>query len=323
MAAIPTRVLLTESQLADDFVAAFEARDLPERFFYWFPLSVRAWLELCSDREYRNYVRSRSLIATSAAEIAGLVPDGPAEVLSLGSGQGDKDLILVEALRGKGGRVSYTPVDTSQALLELACGSALAAGVPAEAVKADVTDPRQLDSLRAGPDEPPRLVMLIGNTLGAFDPMTAARTLGGVLREDDLLLVDGEIFDPEATIGGYDNPLNRRFAWAPLHAVGIGDEDGTLSFAQTDDPTTPGLHFVTKWFEAARAVDVRLGGQAFRLEAGERIDMSRSGKYADGAFERILGEAGLDVRWQGLSEDGRFTMALVARADAGQDPRPS
>lgn len=128
------------------------------------------------------------------------------------------------------------------------------------------------------------------------------------------MLVDGEIFDPEATIGGYDNPLNRRFAWAPLHSVGIEDGDGTLSFDQADDPATPGLHFVTKWFEAGRDLGVRLGGQSSRLAAGERTDMSRSGKYAPGALERILEDAGLDVRWRGLSLDGRFTMVLAGPA---------
>src|SRR6059036_1211854 len=113
--------LLTENDLADEFVAAFRARRFAEKFFYWFPLSVRAWLALCSDGAYRNYVRSRSLIAQSADDLARTVSPGPLEVLSLGSGQGDKDLLLMNALRQRGVRVSYVPVDSSQALLELAC----------------------------------------------------------------------------------------------------------------------------------------------------------------------------------------------------------
>ena len=34
--------LLTENALADEFVAALHARRFDEKFFYWFPLSVRA-----------------------------------------------------------------------------------------------------------------------------------------------------------------------------------------------------------------------------------------------------------------------------------------
>src|SRR3989449_3864401 len=55
---ISIHALLTENALADEFVSAFHARRLPEKFFYWFPLSVRAWLALCSDGAYRNFVRS-------------------------------------------------------------------------------------------------------------------------------------------------------------------------------------------------------------------------------------------------------------------------
>src|SRR5207253_11231765 len=122
--------LLTENELADEFVAAFHARRFAEKFFYWFPLSVRAWLALCSDGAYRNYVRSRSLIAQSADRLADFVQAGSLEVLSLGSGQGDKDLLIMNALSRHGVRVSYVPVDTSLALLELACQGALGAGLP-------------------------------------------------------------------------------------------------------------------------------------------------------------------------------------------------
>jgi hypothetical protein len=36
-------VVLTEADLAQEFTDAFEARDLPEKFFYWFPRSAADW----------------------------------------------------------------------------------------------------------------------------------------------------------------------------------------------------------------------------------------------------------------------------------------
>ncbi len=313
---IPVQALLTENDLADEFVSAFRARRLPEKFFYWFPLSVRAWLALCSDGAYRNFERSRSLIARSAGELAGSFPPGPLEVLSLGAGQGDKDLILLRALAQRGVRVSYLPVDTSQALLEMAVRGALDAGIAAQGLKADFMRPDHLAALAAEPETPPRLVLVIGNTLGAFDPVIAACDVAALLRPGDLLLADGELYAGDATLAGYDNPLNRRFAWAPLHAVGIRDGDGELVFETRDDHRFPGLHLISKHFRADRDVEALMGGggETLRLAAGERLAMSHSYKYVASTFLRILAGAGLAVRWQGTSDDGRFLMTLAGRA---------
>ena len=311
---IAIQALLTENELADDFVASFRARRLAERFFYWFPLSVRAWLALCSDGAYRNFVRSRSLIAQSARDLARLTAFGPLEVLSLGSGQGDKDLLLLDALRENGTRASYVPVDASQALLEMACGGAQGAGFPALGIKADFSRADHLAALAADPESPPRLVMVVGNTLGAFDPIAEARALRGLLRREDLLIVDGELYAGAQTVAGYDNPLNRRFAWAPLAAVGIGEADGDIVFEDTIDQRLPGLHPLAKHFLARRDVGALLGGESMALRAGERVAMNHSYKYDEAAFLRLLAEAGLDVRWQRKSDDGQFLMVMAAPA---------
>ena len=308
---IAIQALLTENELADDFVASFRARRLAERFFYWFPLSVRAWLALCSDGAYRNFVRSRSLIAQSAHDLARYLRPGPLEVLSLGSGQGDKDLLLLEALRENGIRVSYVPVDASQALLEMACGGAQGAGFPALGIKADFSRSDHLAALAADPESPPRLIMVVGNTLGAFDPIAEARALRGLLRREDLLIVDGELYAGAQTVAGYDNPLNRRFAWAPLAAVGIGEADGDIVFEDAADQRMPGLHPLSKYFLARRDVAPFLGGESLALSAGERVAMNHSYKYDEAAFLKLLKDAGLDVRWKARSDDDRFLMVLA------------
>jgi len=307
--------LLTETDLAADFTASFAARRLAEKFFYWFPLSVRAWLALCSDGAYRNYVRSRSLIARSAGDVIGAIPSGVVEVLSLGSGQGDKDLLVLQAMARRGDlRASYVPVDTSQSLLELACRGAFDAGFATRGIKADFTRPDHLAALAAPAATPPRLVLLVGNTLGAFDPLAEARELHDLLRPQDLLLVDGEIYDARRTVAGYDNPLNRRFAWAPLEAVGIGAADGDLVFEDVIDERRPGLHVVRKHFQAKREVAAKLGGEEQLVRAGERLAMNHSYKYDVDAFPRILTEVGLTIRWRGQSEDQRFQMVLAERS---------
>src|SRR6202050_873576 len=44
-------VVLSEADIAEDFVEAVEARDLPEKFFFWFPRSAAEWSALIGDPE--------------------------------------------------------------------------------------------------------------------------------------------------------------------------------------------------------------------------------------------------------------------------------
>ena len=62
-------VLLSEDQIAQEFLAVLASHELPEKFFYWFPLSVRAWINLCSDGAYRNFVRSHSVLQNHAEDL--------------------------------------------------------------------------------------------------------------------------------------------------------------------------------------------------------------------------------------------------------------
>ena len=117
-------ILLSEDQIAQEFMNALELHDLPEKFFYWFPLSIRAWINLCGDGAYRNYVRSHSVLQNHAAEIVSMLPSEPIELISLGAGQGTKDFLIMEHLKKQGKYLNYRPVDASQGLLEIACQSA-------------------------------------------------------------------------------------------------------------------------------------------------------------------------------------------------------
>ena len=99
---IHIEILLTEDQIASEFLDALENHDLPEKFFYWFPLSIRAWINLCGDGAYRNYVRSHSVLQEHAADLVSLLPSEPIELISLGAGQGTKDFLIMNQLKKQG-----------------------------------------------------------------------------------------------------------------------------------------------------------------------------------------------------------------------------
>ncbi len=312
-ATIPIDVLLTENELAEDFAAALEQRYLPEKFFYWFPLSVKAWLELCQGtQQYKNFSRSYQLVSGYAAEIAGQLRGSSQEVVGLGAGQGDKDLLVLRALAGNGA-VRYRPVDASQALLELATGRAGEAGFAARGLKADLERPGTFQAL-AGSAEESRLFVVLGNTLGGFDPPQFLQQLRALLRPEDRLLVDGELFSARDTMAGYDNPVNRRFAFAPLASLGLEEpRDGTLVFESGTDDRVEGLHFVSKHFRAARRLEIPVAGRRVGLDAGETIPMSRSYKYGRATLPAMLREiGGLRPIGEYVSEDQRFLLVLAA-----------
>lgn len=305
-------VLLTEKRLAEEFLAALERRYLAEKFFYWSPLSVKAWLDLCRETPYRNYSRSYELVSKHASEIAARASDC-SSIVSLGAGQGDKDLLLLEAFRAQGKTPVYKPVDSSQALLEMALNRASDAGFISRGLKADLENPETAVALAAHADEP-RLYLVLGNSLGVTGPLESLIALRRRLRPQDRILLDGEIFSAEATMAGYDNPLNRRFAFAPLASLGLEEgRDGTLVFENEADGRRDGLNCVTKHFRVARRLRVPVAGQSIEFQAGEKIPMSPSWKYSRPAFLGALREiAGLKILSEYTSADGLFLMALAA-----------
>src|SRR5579871_3568540 len=98
-------VLLTEAEIADEFTEAIEARDLPEKFFYWTPLSVRAWKNVAAFAN-DSLRQTWDALALKSGDLTKHFPV-KVPVISSGAGDGLKDRLILKSLREAGREVKY------------------------------------------------------------------------------------------------------------------------------------------------------------------------------------------------------------------------
>lgn len=302
-------VLLTEAEIAQEFADSLEARDLPEKFFYWTPLSVKRWKELSE----RSEGSLRATWESLAAKAAGLTAPFGAKVpvISLGAGEGLKDRLFLRALVAAGREVKYFPVDASQTLLEMAVAGAEDDDVEVLGIKADIASHMHL-VLAADVSEAPRIFLMVGNTLGGFDPMDQIKQVADVVQKGDILIIDARLRDGAPLPPREEQ---QRFVFAPLEAAGVSPDDGQVDFAENRDDRLDGLYMVTRRFQAARDLRFQAGGKEVPMARGERILLNFRYLYTAEAFRWLLTEhAGLRVVGEMNSPDGRFVTAVCIRA---------
>jgi len=305
-------VVLTEADIAQEFAEALEARDLPEKFFFWFPRSAAAWSALAADALYGGLDQTWIDMASNCTELARhFGPRMP--FISFGAGDGVHDRILMDAMKKKGVECLYYPVDASETMLEAACAGAEDEDIDAVGIKADISSPVHLIYC-ADAAEPPRLFVLSGNTMASFDPLAQIRYVAQCMKPEDRLIVDGEIFDAERTMARRDNPAVRKFILALLGSVGIRPEDGEIRFNLKQDDRHEGLRLITRYFRAEMDLSVTGVGQTVSLQRGERIGLNFQYAYTPEAFRWLLREqGGLDVLREYPSPDGRFLTAICKK----------
>jgi hypothetical protein len=304
-------ILLTETEIAQEFSESMEARDLPEKFFYWLPLSAQMWLALSRDPANESL---RQCWQSVAEKITPVVEHfkGPVSTISFGAGDGFTDRLLLVEMQKNGREVKYFPVDASQALLETACAAAEDQEIETLGMKADISSPVHL-VLASDASESPKLLLVAGNTVGSFDPLDQIRHIAQCMHPGDRLIIDCEIYN-EAALERTKSPAMQQFAFAPLASIGITKEDGEVTFEVKRDERHEGLYLVARRFRADHDIHATVSGKEIVLERGERLSMNFSYLYTRRAFRWLLEEHGkLTVCDETVSADGRFVVAVCSR----------
>jgi L-histidine Nalpha-methyltransferase len=291
-----------------------EPKELPTVWLYD-ERGSRLYEEITRLPEYYLPRREREILRAHSPEIA--AGTQARTLVELGAGNASRTRLLLDALAPTLER--FVPLDVSEDFLR-STAEALAAEYPRLDVDPFVGDfERDLDSLPAGG---PRLIALLGSTIGNFYPAQRHRFLGavaGALEGDDAFLVGLDLVkDVRRLHAAYNDErgVTERFVRNALTAVNR-ELDGTfdqrnLVYAARWDPEHEWMDI---GFRARHAHGVSI--HALELELAfapnEQLRVEVSSKFRRESFELEARGAGLGVDGWWSDEAGDFALALMTR----------
>ena len=294
-------------------------KELPPKHFYD-ARGSELFERICELPEYYPTRTEREILLASADEIVATTAAG--ELVELGSGSAEKARILLGAMSRAGTLRRYVPLDVSESALE-AAALELVDEFDELSVHGVIGDfERHLDRIPPADADTPRIIALLGGTIGNFLPGTRRRLLraiGALLGQDDYLLLGTDLVkDPAVLEAAYDDAqgVTAEFNRNVLHVINR-ELDGDF----TPDAFEHIAFFDRRheWIEmrlrARRPCSVWLAGLGLRVEfaAGEELRTEISAKFTRARLEDDFHAAGLGLECCYTDSDGLFALSLARR----------
>jgi uncharacterized SAM-dependent methyltransferase len=302
------------------------SRSVKIKFLYDSAGQAAKWLALrraCSPSARKaDFEETYQKAFAHAAAIAG---QGGVNVVSLGCGDGTKDMDLLARLKGAGARVSYTAVDVSCALAQTAAARAGAVVGPDDCARlvcdleAACDFGETLTSIeKALPvAASARRVVLFFGMLPGVDPAQAGRTLTCATRPGDALLISANLapgaeYDEgmSKVLPQYDNPHCREWLLSFLDYVGIARRSGELLIGIEDHA---GLKSIRADFRFHTPVAICMGAGEICFEAGSVLRLFHSYRHRPGDVRSLLAANGFGAVGEWISRDGEEGVFAAAR----------
>ncbi len=312
----------SERRLAEDVLDGLTKpfKEIPPKHFYD-SRGSELFDAICELPEYYPTRTETAILDAAAEPIAAAT--GARELVELGSGSTAKARRLLDALGSVNGTgdLRYIPVDVSERVVREAAGELVEeyAGLAVHGVVGDFE--RHLPRVPASEDAP-RLVALLGGTIGNFTPGTRRRLLrdiAGLLGpEDHFLLGTDLVKDPEVIEAAYNDSagITAEFNRNVLHVM--NRELG----ADFDPEAFEHVAFFDReheWIEmrlrarAAMRVHVADLHLDVGFEAREEMRTEVSAKFTRQRLERDFAVAGLELREWYTDPDEAFAVSLAGR----------
>jgi L-histidine Nalpha-methyltransferase len=245
----------------------------------------------------------------------------PASLIELGSGSARKTRALLDAMRSAGCLDTYCPVDISEEITrETAARIAAEYGIKVRGLVCDF----EFDLERV-PVEGPRVIALLGGTIGNFAPHQRAgflRRIANLLGEEDRFLLGTDLVkDRETLETAYNDP----------HGVTAEFNKNVLSVLNRElgaDFDRNAFEHVARWDPENLWVDIRLRSLAHQVvnvsaldmlvpfAAGEEMRTEISTKFLRPGLEGIYADAGLELTDWWTDSDGLYALSLARAVPA-------
>jgi L-histidine Nalpha-methyltransferase len=294
-------------------------KEMPPKHFYD-ARGSELFERICELPEYYPTRAERSILAGKADAIVAATHAG--ELVELGSGSAEKARLLLDAMSRAETLRRYVPFDVSESMVEEAACELVEAydGLQIHGVIGDFQ--RHLDRVPDA-DGVPRIVALLGGTIGNFPPGTRRallREIGTLLGPQDRLLLGTDLVkDPAVIEAAYDDSqgVTAEFNRNVLHVI---NRELSADFSPEAFDHVAFFDRRHEWVEmrlrSRRPCSVLIGDLGLRVEfaAGEELRTEISAKFTRARVEADFAAAGLKLdRWY-TDPDGLFALSLGARA---------
>jgi L-histidine N-alpha-methyltransferase len=309
-----------ERSLANDVLDGLTRpfKEIPAKHFY----DARGsdlFEQICELPEYYPTRAERAILLARADGIIRRTVAG--ELVELGSGSAEKARILLAAMSRAGTLRRYVPLDVSESALE-AASQELLDEFDELAVHGVIGDfERHLGHVPEA-DGAPRIVALLGGTIGNFLPGTRRRLLREIGRllgpRDRLLLGTDLVKDPAVIEAAYDDSagVTAEFNRNVLHVI---NRELDADFSPEAFEHVAFFDRKHEWIEmrlrSKRPCSVLVGDLGLRVDfaAGEELRTEISAKFTRARVEEDFHAAGLELDAWYTDPDELFALSLAAR----------
>jgi L-histidine N-alpha-methyltransferase len=276
--------------------------------------------QITEQPEYYPTRAELEILRHRAAEI--VARTGAGELVELGAGASLKARVLLDAMRDAGTLRRYIPLDVSATVVDDAARS-LARDYPGLIVHGVVADfERHLGGIESDGDTP-RLVALLGGTIGNFPPgtrRTVLRKISGLMEAGDELLLGTDLVKDSHVVEAAYNDAAGVTAQFNLNLLSVLNRELDADFPIDNFQHVAFYDRAHAWIEmrlrARRPCSVYVAAVDLRVEfaAGEELRTEISAKFTREGVRDDLAAGGLELeRWFTDGAD-RYAVSLARPA---------